>query len=677
MRKLQRIAFRSELKNLMEKKIYGNTDKLRKNLLEYLESFLDNIYAPGEFLPPEIEQMLVIATSETGMEFAVFLNRKNRVTAICAGSSESVSLEGFEDTRRGEKRLSGIRLWHTHPNGSSRPSDVDVSSLKSQRLDACGVIGVNTEEERATGYSVTLPLRDADGLFTESETVGPYIPGRAKYFNSLFDRLVEIDGEAADFAAHIVSEHRERAILCGVVLPEDEKLFADGSPLAELAELADTAGALVVGEFTQKRPSFDSRYYIGKGIAEDISLRRQALNATLLILDDEVSAGVAANLEELTGLRVVDRTMLILDIFAQRARSREGKLQVELAQQKYMLPRLIGLGKSLSRLGGGIGTRGPGESKLTSDRNHIRRRIAYLEEELRKVTVSRGTLRKERHKKGTPQVAVVGYTNAGKSTLVNLLCDSDIFAEDMLFATLDPSVRRLATEDNRDILLIDTVGFIRKLPTKLVEAFKSTLEELKYADLLLHVSDGSAEDIEEHRRVVNQLIDELEAGNKPCFEVINKIDKVAGGEAAGGSEALNHAGNTGGSDASVDSRAGEGDSGREGNLPEAVNFSGDLREAADFAGNLPEPVPFADKTFYVSARTGEGVPELKKAIIEFFEGDKVTCELLIPYDKGALLSYVHENGEIKAEEYTAGGVRLEAVIDKRYLKEELLAYKAK
>ena len=633
----------------MENKIYGNTDKLRRSLLEYLESFLDNIYAPGEFLPPEIEQMLVIATSETGMEFAVFLNRKNRVTAICAGSSESVSLEGFEDTRRGEKRLSGIRLWHTHPNGSSMPSDVDVSSLKSQRLDACGVIGVNTEAERATGYSVTVPRRGDDGLFTESETVGPYIPGRAKYFNAVFGMLAEIDGEAADFAAHVVAEEKERAILCGVVLPEDEKLFAEGTHLAELSELADTAGALVVGEFTQKRPSFDSRYYIGKGIAEEISLRRQALNATLLILDDEVSAGVAANLEELTGLRVVDRTMLILDIFAQRARSREGKLQVELAQQKYMLPRLIGLGKSLSRLGGGIGTRGPGESKLTSDRNHIRRRIAYLEEELRKVTVSRGTLRKERHKKGTPQVAVVGYTNAGKSTLVNLLCGSDIFAEDMLFATLDPSVRRLSTEENKDILLIDTVGFIRKLPTRLVEAFKSTLEELKYADLLLHVSDGSAPDIDEHRRVVNQLIGELEAGGKPCYEVISKIDRLP------------------------DEGAPKDGLLRDGVLRDGI-FKDGVSGGAACAG---EPAAFADRTFYVSAVTGEGVPELKKAIMDFFAGEKRKCVFLIPYGKGGLLSYVHENGEIVAEEYTAGGVRIEAVLDKKYLKEELLAYMAK
>ena len=613
----------------MERKIYGNTDKLRKNLIEYLESFIDNVYSPGAFLPPEIEQMLVLATSETGMEFAVFLNRKNRVTAVCAGNSESVSLEGFEDTRRGEKRLSGIRLWHTHPNGSSMPSDVDVSSLKSQRLDACGVIGVNTEEERASGYSVTILQRDGDGLFTESETVGPYVPGRAKYFNSIFGRLEEIDGEAADYAAHIVAENKERAILCGVILPQDEKLFADGSPLAELSELADTAGAVVAGEFTQKRPSFDSRYYIGKGIAEEISLRRQALDATLLILDDEVSAGVAANLEELTGLRVVDRTMLILDIFAQRARSREGKLQVELAQQKYMLPRLVGLGKSLSRLGGGIGTRGPGESKLTSDRNHIRRRIAYLEEELRKVAVSRGTLRKERCKKSTPQVAVIGYTNAGKSTLVNMLCGSDIFAEDMLFATLDPSVRRLSTEDNKEVLLTDTVGFIRKLPTKLVEAFRSTLEELRFADLLLHVSDGSAADIDEHRRVVDQLVEELGAGNKPCFEVINKIDKLPG------------------------------------------------RDSPEKAETLAERGSFAEKTFYVSAKTGEGVEALKKAIIEFFTGETVTREFLIPYEKGALLSYVHENGEIVFQEYTQGGVRVEASIDKKLLKKELLAFAVK
>ncbi|MBO4362788.1 MAG: GTPase HflX [Clostridia bacterium] len=605
----------------MPEKIYGNTNSIRKALLDYLESFVGNVYGPGEFLPGEILDMLVTATASAGVEFAVFMDRRNRVEAISVGNPESVTLEGFEDARRGEKRLSGIRLWHTHPNGTSTPSDVDISSMQVSRLDACGVVGVNCEEERATGLTVTLPRRDEEGLFTEHETVGPVPVWRTGEFDSLFDEILEIDGEAADFASESVKNERERAIVCGVILPKDEFLRGSDAPLAELIELADTAGADTVAEYPQRRPSPDARYYIGKGLAQEISLKRQALNATLLIADDELSAGTVRNLEELTGMRVVDRTTLILDIFAARAKSREGRLQVELAQQKYRLPRLIGLGTSLSRLGGGIGTRGPGESKLTSDRNHIRRRIAYLEAELKKVAVNRGTLRKERKKNGIPQVAVVGYTNAGKSTIVNKLCDSDVFAEDMLFATLDPSVRKLVTPENRDFLLIDTVGFIRKLPHELVEAFKSTLEELKYADLLLHVIDGSSPYAEEQAKVVNDLISELGAGSKPMYVAVNKIDKAGSAEIA-----------------------------------------------ADNAGQT------AHKTFYVSAVTGEGMDELRDAIVGFFKVSEKIFDAVIPYTQGWALSYLHSNGQIEEEEYRGDGVRVKGKIDDTMWKKELEAF---
>ncbi len=608
----------------MTGKIYGNTSSVRKNLLEYLDGFIGNVYSPGEFLPVEIRDALVLATSSAGIEFAALIDRKNRVEAICAGNSESVNLEGLLDTRRGDKRLSGIRLWHTHPNGASVPSEVDIGSLKSLRLDACGVIGVNTDEERATGISVTLLRRDSEGLLTEYETLGPEPVWHANRFNSVFEELEIIDGEAEDALPEKLEEDAEKAILCGVILPADEKKVTPETALLELKELARTAGAEVVGEFVQRRPSHDPRFYIGKGIAKEISLKAQALSATLLIVDDEISAGTVRNLEDATGLRVIDRTTLILDIFAARARSREGRLQVEMAQQKYRLTRLTGKGIALSRLGGGIGTRGPGESKLTADRNYIKRRISFLDEELKKVSAVRDTLRKERKKNEIPQVAVVGYTNAGKSSLLNALCNGDVLAENMLFATLDPSVRRLVTEDSKDFLIIDTVGFIKKLPHDLVEAFKSTLEELKYADLLLHVVDGSNPDAANQIEVVNEIIKELGAGGKPCYVVVNKVDLLPSTELASD--------NTG---------------------------------------------PIDSITYYVSAKTGDGMEKLKEAIVGFFSASERAFSLLIPYSDGKTLSYLHDRGNVDFEEYSANGVAVKGKIDLKYWKNDFSKYEAK
>ncbi len=608
----------------MTGKIYGNTSSVRKNLLEYLDGFIGNIYSPGEFLPVEIRDALVLATSSCGIEFAFLMDRRNRVEAICVGSAESVALEGLLDTRRGDKRLSGIRLWHTHPNGTSMPSEVDIGSLKELRLDACGVIGVNTEEERATGISVTVLKRDGDGLLTEWETLGPEPVWRVTEFNSLFEELVRTDSEAGSVTSERIEEAAEKAVLCGVLLPADEKKISAENALDELAELARTAGAEVVGRYVQKRPSQDARFYIGKGLAAEISLKAKGLGATLLITDDEISAAVVRNLEDETGLRVIDRTTLILDIFAGRAKSREGRLQVEMAQQKYRLTRLVGKGTSLSRLGGGIGTRGPGESKLTADRNYIKRRISYLESELEKVSAVRDTLRKERKKNEVPQVAVVGYTNAGKSSLLNALCNGDLLAENKLFATLDPSVRRLVTDDNRDFLIIDTVGFIKKLPHELVEAFKSTLEELKYADLLLHVVDGSNPDARNQIEVAEAIIKELGAGAKPCYMVINKTDL----------------------------------------LPS-------LELAADNTG------PLDKVAYYVSAKTGDGIEELKRAIIGFFSASERHFSLVIPFFDGRTLSYLHDNGKIDLEEYTADGVSVKGRIDIKNWKNDFNKYEVK
>ncbi len=590
------------------KMIYGNTSAVRDSLLQSMKEFLENTYSPGSFLPEEIVQMMTDATCETRKEIAVFLDRRNRVAAIAVGDDRSVPLPETEG-RRSSLRLSGIRCLHTHPNGSVRPSEVDLQSLKTMRYDAMAVIGVDLEKRRVSGASVTVLVRDDRGALTKTESKGPVTASRLSYFDSVFEELNENDRAASAFGStlHPLRQEKERALLVGV-LPENGRLLP-GDPLAELRELAESAGAEPVGQFTQKREAPDAKTYIGRGLADDLSLQRQALNAELIIFDDELSASQIRNLEQITGARVIDRTALILDIFAARAKSREGRLQVELAQQKYRLPRLMGQGTSLSRLGGGIGTRGPGETQLETDRRHIKRKINYLEAQLREVKERRGILRKERQKKEIPAIAVVGYTNAGKSTLVNALCSSDVFVEDQLFATLDTSVRRLVSPENRDFLLIDTVGFIRKLPHDLVEAFKSTLEETVYADLLLHVVDCSNPDFEACIDTVEQILKEIGAGDRPRYLVLNKTDKA----------------------------------------PEEIQPSS--RTASGYG-----------KVFRISAARGDGLESLRKEITEYFTRVDQKYECRIPYADAGLVSYLHVHGTVECEEYGENGIYVKGKI---------------
>ena len=480
--------------------------------------------------------------------------------------------------------------------------------MKSMRYDAMVVIGVNTEKEIATGVSASVLKRNEMGLFVDFELCGPYAYWKKHFLDSLFIDIAEKDREASEFSSSAQKNRDdvERAILVGVV---PDGTYVIGNPLAELQELAESAGAVVVGSFTQRRDTPEAKTYIGRGLAEDLALRRQGLNADIVIFDDELSASQIRNLENIIGTRVIDRTALILDIFAARAKSREGRLQVELAQQKYRLPRLMGQGTALSRLGGGIGTRGPGETQLETDRRHIKRKINFLEAQLREVKERRSVLRKERQKKDIPTVAVVGYTNAGKSTLVNALCQSDVLAEDKLFATLDTSVRRLVTPEKRDFLLIDTVGFIKKLPHDLVEAFKSTLEETVYADLLLHVVDCSNVDYESCIDTVEGILKEIGAENRPRYLVLNKIDKAP-------------------------------------------------------ADIFPSPriVQGYGKVFRISAATGEGLDDLRTQIINYFVKADKTFDVLIPYSNGGLLSYLHKYGKVELEEYTENGIHAKGKI---------------
>ena len=388
----------------------------------------------------------------------------------------------------------------------------------------------------------------------------------------------------------------ERAVLISV----DTGEFDVDSSLAELTELARTAGAEVICEMTQKREAPEPGTYLGKGKLEELSEFCENEKPDLVIVDGELSPAQQKNIENFTDVRVIDRTTLILDIFAQRALSGEGKLQVELAQLKYALPRLGGKGASMSRLGGGIGTRGPGETKLETDRRHIRRRISALTEDLKALDERRTRHRERRKKDGVVTVALVGYTNAGKSTLMNTLTDAGVLAENKLFATLDPTARALTLPDGNSVLLIDTVGFIRRLPHKLVEAFKSTLDEAVSANVILNICDASSDECSEHYRVTNELLEELGCSDKPIITVLNKCD-----------------------------------------------LANDIS------------IPLVGNSVRVSAKTGEGLGELLEKIAAALPPTRKRVKILLPFSMGGAGAELRKTGVVHSEEYTAEGLLLD------------------
>ncbi|KNY30395.1 GTPase HflX [Pseudobacteroides cellulosolvens] len=562
-------------------------------------------FEAGDLMPQELVQKLAFFTHKINREIAVYLDRKGTVTDISIGDSSTVSLPELEG-RKSKMRLSGIRCIHTHPNGTGQLSSVDISSLINLRLDAMIALGVKDGE--LTEAYVSIPSRAESGEFDSADLFGPYQPGDPELGN-IFGLIIERDkNNKAAFYDNDVEE--ERAILVGLETLSGRMIGGKSEAersLDELEELANTSGAVVIEKILQKKPVKDPAFYIGRGKAEEIGLLCQAAGADTLIFDVELSGAQVRNIEDVTGAKVVDRTTLILDIFAQRARSKEGKLQVELAQLKYRLPRLTGMGGQLSRLGGGIGTRGPGEKKLEVDKRHIRRRINFLESELDQVSIRRNRTREARKKNTVPSIALVGYTNAGKSTLMNKLCNCDVFAENKLFATLDPTARKLQLADGKTALLVDTVGFIRKLPHELVDAFKSTLEEVVYSDILLHVVDVSNEEAEEQIAVVMDILESLEALQKSMILVLNKIDMV--------------------------------------------NGKHNIR------------IPDKDcKIFEVSAVTGQGIPQLISGISELLSENEINIEFTIPYNQGWILPYMYENGKVMETDYKEDGIRVKAVI---------------
>jgi GTPase len=581
--------------------VNGNLESLKDSVINELEGLYDLEYDKTSFVPEELAARLADLTGRINREISVFINRKGNILDISVGDNSTVPLPLVEG-RRGQNRLSGIRCIHTHPNGDARLSSVDMNSLLSLKMDAMIALGV--KDGTVTGIYAALP-----GQTDSTDMYGPFMPGDRR-----LDALAVLVAErekAMGAVIHENADEEERAILVGLETMGG-RLINGRSPgersLDELEELAATAGAITLQKVLQRKTTQDSGYYIGKGKVEELSLLRQALNANVIIFDDELSGAQVRNLEAVVGVKVIDRTMLILDIFAQRAGSREGKLQVELAQLKYRLPRLIGLGTQLSRLGGGIGTRGPGERKLDVDRRHIRRRMHYLEDELKVVGTRRTYLREGRKRNALPVIALVGYTNVGKSTLMNRLCNADVFTENKLFATLDPTTRKLVLPDEREALLIDTVGFIRKLPHDLVKAFKSTLEEAVYADILLHVVDASSEEADEQIAVVNDILNDLGALQKESILVLNKID-------LGGEEPR-------------------------------------------ISGSKP-----GQKTYPVSAVTGEGLAQLLEGLQGMIPSTEVEVKVEAPYNQGWIAPYIHENGRILEESYTETGSLIRAVVD--------------
>lgn len=505
------------------REIKGNIKGIRDSVIAELQKLYD-MQSP-QLVSQELAVKLADITEYINREISVYITRSGQIIEIAVGDNATVELPSFSG-RRGAGRLSGIRCIHTHPGGNPYLSGVDISALKNNKYDAMVAIGVASPD--FTQSTLTFGLItgiDSNENYT-SECYGPYTIEETENINfvnivSTIERI--LDKQTGTASLQVMSE---RAILIGMEWGRNDSLWTVDDSLEELKQLADTAGATVIKKFIQKRPKPDPAFFIGRGKVQELALYAQQENIDLCIFDDELSPAQQRNIESVMGIRILDRTALILDIFAQRARTNEGKLQVELAQLQYTLPRIMGKGLMLSRLGGGIGTRGPGETKLEVDRRRIRDRIAFIKDQIEKVKAVRSLHRSKRKKNNVFEVSLVGYTNAGKSTLLNTLTNSDIYAKDQLFATLDPTTRQLTLPNKQEIIITDTVGFIQRLPHQLIAAFRSTLEVVTEADLLVHVIDVSHELYKEQAAAVHEVLKEIGAETKPVITVYNKIDKL-------------------------------------------------------------------------------------------------------------------------------------------------------
>lgn len=573
--------------------VNGNTEGVKKFILNKLDEIYDMKFGKVEVLTEELANLLKEVTLELEREVSVAIDRKGSVVSVAIGDSSTVDMPEINIK---EGKLSSIRVIHTHPNGNPKLSALDISALLKLKLDCIVAIGVSEDNP----LYFNLGFCDVRNNILIEEEVGPLSIGKLLEFNFL-DRVKHVESLMKD--NEIIEDNSERAILVAV---EDEE------SLQELEELTKACNVEPVYSILQKRNKIDPALYIGSGKVEEIALLRQSLRANVVIFDEELSGSQVRNLEQALGVKVVDRTTLILDIFARRAKTKEAKIQVELSQLKYRLSRLSGLGTVLSRTGGGIGTRGPGEKKLETDRRHIKETIYDLNRELEKIKTTRATQREGRNKDNISRISLVGYTNAGKSTLRNILTDfspqksavtkEKVFEADMLFATLDITTRGIVLPDNREATVTDTVGFIRKLPHDLVEAFKSTLEEVVYSDILLHVVDSSSATAPLQIEVVEEVLKELGAGEKPTILVFNKIDKTS-------EEQL---------------------------ISLKEKFS---------KYNIIE----------ISAKNGENLDELLQECTKILPYKLKSFKVIIPYSDSSTVAYLHRNAKVEGEEYLEEG----------------------
>lgn len=561
--------------------IHGNTDGIRNTILAELKALYDYSVPADQFMPQELLSQLCGYSASLNREIAVYLTRYGEVADVLIGWADRIDLPDLR-LRRSERRLSMVRCVHTHPRSTGELSDVDLSALLTLRLDAICAIGVS-EDGRATTAECAFLSPDAS---TERSGL---VNARRLPDEEWLRKISEADRQFTATAPETKPE-AEKAILVGI---------ENDSSLVELEALAQTAGAETVLKVLQKRAKPDSAFCIGKGKAEEISLRVQALNADLVIFDEELTGAMQKNLEEILRVKVIDRTALILDIFAARANTAEGKLQVEMAQLKYRSQRLLGQGLVLSRLAGGIGTRGPGESKLEVSRRRIRERLTALEQQLNTLDKQRSLRRRNREKRQTPVIALVGYTNAGKSTLFNRLTGAGVYVKNELFATLDSVSRPVSLPHGEQVLFVDTVGFIRKLPHELVKAFRATLEEAALADVVVIVSDAANPEMAEQHATVEEVLQSLGATEAPRIDALNKCDLLT---------------------------------------------------------PVPDALPGAIR---ISAETGSGLPELLSSIEAALHAGTGTYRLLIPFSSYALLDQLHRSGGIYAQEHRDDGVLVE------------------
>lgn len=587
------------------REIKGNIKGIRDSVIAELQKLYD-MQSP-QLVSQELAVKLADITEYINREISVYITRSGQIIEIAVGDNATVELPSFSG-RRGAGRLSGIRCIHTHPGGNPYLSGVDISALKNNKYDAMVAIGVLspdfTKSELTFGLITGI---DSNENYT-AECYGPYSIEDAENINfvntvSTIERI--LDKQTGTASLQVMSE---RAILIGMEWGRNDSLWTVDDSLEELKQLADTAGANVIKKFIQKRSKPDPAFFIGRGKVQELALYAQQENIDLCIFDDELSPAQQRNIESVMGIRILDRTALILDIFAQRARTNEGKLQVELAQLQYTLPRIMGKGLMLSRLGGGIGTRGPGETKLEVDRRRIRDRIAFIKEQIEKVKAVRSLHRSKRKKNNVFEVSLVGYTNAGKSTLLNTLTNSDIYAKDQLFATLDPTTRQLTLPNKQEIIITDTVGFIQRLPHQLIAAFRSTLEVVTEADLLVHVIDVSHELYKEQAAAVHEVLKEIGAETKPVITVYNKIDKLP-----------------------PDSK-------------------------------LADRLALEEDAVCISAAKKLNLETLQQMIESHLKSKAVEVTLCIPYAETAKAAQLHETANVLEQEYTENGAVMKVIL---------------